>query len=58
VETIVRKQFDANKKQIDMAGMADAQKASVNLKFGLGVHKAQGDHAGGNTCAQVIAGAV
>jgi hypothetical protein len=57
VETIVRKQFDISKKQINMAGMANAQQASVNLKTGLGVHKAQGDHAGGNTCAAVLAGA-
>ncbi len=57
VETIVRKQFDITKQQINMTGMASAQRASVNLKTGLGVHKAQGDHVGGNTCAAVIAGA-
>lgn len=58
VETIIRKQFDVTKKQIDMAGMANALKAADKLREGLGVHKAQGDHAGGNTCAAVIAAAV
>lgn len=58
VETIVRKQFDITKRQVDMAGMALTLKAADNLRAGLGVHKKQSDHAGGNTCAQVIASAV
>jgi len=33
------------------------QTAVLNLRAGVGVHKAQADHAGGNTCAQVIAAA-
>jgi len=46
VETIIRKQFDINKKQISMSGMATAQAASINLKNGLGVNKTQTDHVG------------
>lgn len=33
------------------------QSAVLNLRAGLGVHKASGDHAGGNFCAAVIAAA-
>jgi len=29
-----------------------------NLRAGIGVHKASGDHGGGNTCAAVISAAV
>jgi hypothetical protein len=58
IETIVRKQYDVAKRQVDMAGMASALKAANNLRAGLGVHRKQSDHAGGNTCAQVIAGVV
>jgi hypothetical protein len=57
VETIARKQFDTTKRQVDMTGMANALKAADNLRAGLGVHNKQSDHAGGNTCAGVIAGA-
>lgn len=33
-------------------------KAINNLRAGIGVHKASGDHGGGNTCVTVIAAAV
>ncbi len=34
------------------------QSAVLNLRAGIGVHKVSGNHAGGNTCAAVIAAAV
>lgn len=33
------------------------QSAVLNLRNGIGVHKASADHSGGNFCAQVIANA-
>lgn len=57
VETIARKQWDTSKRELWMDTMATAQKAADNLRAGIGVHKAQGDHTGGNTCAAVIAAA-
>lgn len=59
VETIVRKQFDTSKKQIWLVGGPDPRLVAVDkLRAGLGVHKKQSDHAGGNTCAAVIAAAI
>jgi hypothetical protein len=54
VETIVRKQLDNTKTQVDATGMSNALRAANNLRAGIGVHKAQGDHSGGNTCATVL----
>lgn len=60
VETIVRKAGDLTKaaKWFDGTnrGLGAAQKAANNVRAGVGVHKAQGDHSA-NTCADVIAAA-
>lgn len=58
VEVIARKANDPSKKSVNGVEQAAVPAAIEKLKQGFGHHVAQGNHAGGNTCAQVIAASI
>lgn len=58
IETIVRQAPNDRLTGSSLTEAASVSTAIHNLRAGNGHHKAQANHAGGNTCAQVIAAAI
>src|SRR5689334_22679068 len=57
IEVIARRANDHATCASDAAIVNTANLAVNNLSLGIGYHKKQSDHSGGNTCAAVIAAA-